>query len=419
MPASHHHDLIAFRSDPVVFLRSIAKDRGDVASLHLDSRELTLLAHPDAVRDVLVTQASKFVKGPGLLRTRPLLGDGLLTSDGPVHDDDRRSLLPAFSTNAALAEYAPTMVDATRALIAEWRDGDTVDVHRTMTRLALAIASRCLFGVDLSDEADSIRDAVTTSIREGYGAFASADRQWPRPTTAEAATAFDTLRSAADEALHCPMHATPLTERLDEVGFERRREHALTLMLAGHESLSNTMTWAFYLLDRHPDAWATMKAEIDAVAEDAFDQSYELSRSLPFTRAVFAETLRLFPSAWMLSREAREDVAIGDLRLGNGAIVVVAQCVTHVDERWFPRPLDFRPERWLDGWRPRRGSFFPFGSGPRLCVGELFTWVEAVLVLAVIGRQWKMQIPAEFQPEYEALVTLRPKDQMTATLVQH
>ncbi|HEY3330298.1 MAG TPA: cytochrome P450 [Capsulimonadaceae bacterium] len=407
--------LHSFRDDPVSFLRRIAAEQGDVATFSLDGRVIKLLAHPEAIREVLVTKAAMLAKGPGLLRTKSLLGDGLLTADGVQHQTDRRNLLPAFSTTAALAEYAPIMVDATRKLTDKWRDGETVDVHAETTRLAIAIASRCFFGIDLSSESEAIAAAVTASIQHGYRALTRNADDNPSVTAAHAA--HETLRSAARQAMTtCPMHSPPFSDGLATIPEARKLDHALTILIAGHESLSNTLTWAFYLIDQHPEVWAKLKSEVDTLNDADFDTPYPLSQRLPYARAVFAETLRLYPSAWMLSREAREPVEIAGTPYDSGAIVVTAPCVTHVDARWFPDPLSWRPERWLTGERVRRNAFFPFGSGPRLCVGEPFSWVEGVLVLALVTRHSRLKVAANFCPDYEALVTLRPRHRMIATV---
>ena len=408
-------DLESFRVDPIAFLRGLSECEGDVARFRLGRHRLTLLVHPEAIRAVLVTAAASFVKGPGLLRSRPLLGDGLLTSDGPAHASDRRALLPAFSTTAALGEYARTMADAIRGVSSGWRDGQEVDVHREMAALALDIATRCFFGRPTGrQEADAIRGALSDAIRAGYGALAPADE---RPPRAAAAAALSMIRDIAGAALTggCPAH-TRVTDGLDATDETCRLDHAVTLLIGGHESIAIALSWTWMLLSRHAECRAALEAE--AAAANRESDPYELSRNLPHARAVLAETLRLFPPAWMISRRATEAVEIPGGRIEAGEIVVLAPCVTHVDERWFDDPQTFRPERWLGGFRPARNAYFPFGSGPRLCVGEPFAWLEGILALSSIAREWRIDVPADFAPEWSALVTLRPASVMPA-IVQH
>lgn len=411
LPAGGDYD--SFRSDPVAFLRQIARQRGDIARFRLGRRTLVLLAHPEAIREVLVTRARQFVKGPGLLRARPLLGDGLLTADGDEHTADRRALLPAFSTTAALREYAPIMAEAIRQTVQSWTLGEQVDLTCEMAALTLRIASLCFFGVAPEDPA-RVRDAIDVAIRAAYAPLlAGAGRVAP----GDRRRAVDDLRAAASPApAGCPAHASPAAQALEKIPASRRLDHALTLMIAGHESLAIALSWTWLLVDRSPGARAKLEAEARAIPADAFLDPYALSQKLPYARAVLAEALRLYPPAWMMSRRAAGAASLENLPTAPSDIVVVAPCVTHVDPRWFADPLAFLPERWIDRPRPPRNAYFPFGSGPRLCIGEPFAWMEGVLALALIARSRRLAIDPDFAPEWSPMVTLRPRNPMRASI---
>ena len=446
--------LAEFRADPIAFLRRMARDQGDMAHFRMAGRRFVLVNHPDAIQDVLVTRQSSFVKGPGLLRAEPLLGNGLLTSDGADHRRQRRQLQPAFSSTQ-LDGYLAAMADLARAQGGEWSDGETRDVHREMSRLTLEIAAQTLFGSTSAsrslpkssaplppnpgggswrqrDEAgcphlgqsldqEGVGDAITDAIFARFGKLTDeknypiADNLFPQDRGVKTSErAANSLERTVDQLLQrSAARAEPLLALLFQdtgLGAEEqeaeRRDQATTFLIAGHESVSVALTWAWYLLSEHPESEARFHREIDAW--DGKDLS-----ALVHTRSVIAETMRLYPPAWMMSREAREAVTIGGETLAAGTIAVVAPCVTHRDARFFSEPDAFLPERWLGAPAWPRFAYVPFGGGARKCIGDEFAWREMTLLLATLGREWLLRpSPGAPAPVPQPIVTLRPRGGM-------
>lgn len=422
----------------------MAAECGDVARFPMAFREVVLVNRPDVIRSLLVTNADAFAKGPGLARARTLLGDGILTSEPPRHGADRRRLAPAFS-RAAVADHVPEMVRAIDQTLCGWTDRLTIDLGAEMSRLTLAVASRCLFGIDLSARSAEISTAIGDALAAQFSAL-SAGGFHPAPhRRAELMDrALRTLRPIVCEALAggaCP-HKEALTdpspaadaadpprvgkgcdsllpasasatgasvigEALNALTDDAAVEQAQTILLAAHESLSVALTWTLAILARRQEDAARIRNE-------AAERGGELDPArLPFTHAVLAESMRLYPPAWLLTREATREVSLSDeVTIEPGAIVLAAPCVTHVDRRYWNRPDDFLPERWMEGPRPATGAYFPFGMGPRNCIGEQFAWTEGVLALSAICRRWTVQIGEV--PDWQPLVNLRPKRPVSA-----
>ncbi|BDI29522.1 cytochrome P450 [Capsulimonas corticalis] len=414
--------LAEFRSDPIAFLRRLSREGGDMAHFLMARRRFVLVSHPDAIREVLVTRQSSFVKGPGLLRAEPLLGGGLLTSDGADHRRQRRQLQPTFSP-ANLDKYLAVMGELAGAMRDEWGDGETRDAHREMSRLTLEIAVRTLFGEGgvagcPHFAGDNIGDAITDAIFTRFGKLTneqappekSADRQSPSAVLESAVDRLLQRHAAEDDTLLALLFQD--TGRTPEVQDAERRDQAMTFLIAGHESVSVALSWAWFLLSRHPEAEERFHREIDGW--DGEDLP-----ALAVTRAVIAETMRLYPPAWMMSREAREPVTIGGEMVEAGTIAVVAPCVTHHDARFFPAPEAFCPERWLAAQTWPRFAYFPFGAGARKCIGDEFAWREMTLLMATLGREWRLRPePGAPTPDPQPIVTLRPRGGMPMRLTR-
>ena len=410
------------RRDAPAFLQRWQREFGDVVYLPAANQRVTFLAHPDAVREVLVTQQHKFKKSRMLERARILLGDGLLTSEGEFHLRQRRLVQPAFHRDR-IAAYAEVMVERTVAACQRWRDDAEIDMSREMARLTLDIVSRTLFSTEVDAEAGEINRALTDSLALFdiiLLPFSNMLQRLPLPSIRRFHAARRTLdsiiyrmiaeRRASGEDKGDLLSMLLLAQ--DEEGTGRMsdqqvRDEALTLFLAGHETTANALTWAWHLLSRNPSAEAAMQAEIDALGHAP---TFEDISVLPYTAAVFAEALRLFPPAWAIGRRALEDVEIQGSRIPKDDIVLLCPYVTHRDSRWFPEPDAFRPERWFtpDVNRPKF-AYFPFGGGARVCIGERFAQAEGILLLAAIAQQWRFAAAADGPVGYHAQITLRPR----------
>ena len=423
-PGSH---ILAMRRDSLAFMTKLARDYGDIARFRMGRVEIHLLNRPDWIRDLLVTHAASFHKGRGLERAKRLLGEGLLTSEDPVHLRQRRMMQPAFH-HQRIGTYGEVMADCAERLADRWEDGQTRDAAQEMTRLTLAIVGRTLFDTDVEAEADEIGQALTTSL-EIFGRaitlpyFRILDRL-PLPSNRRFEKAKARIDATIDrmiaERRRAPAGRKDLLSMLvlasDTEGDGRGmsdaevRDEAVTIFLAGHETTANALAWTWYLLSRNPDAEARLHAELDAVLGGRLPGAADLPR-LRYTEMVLAESMRLFPPAWIIGRRALAPYAVGGFTVPRGAIVVASQWVTHRDPRYFPEPERFDPERWLPEAKDARPkfSYFPFGGGPRVCIGEGFAWMEGILALATLARRWRLRLAPGHRVAPSPSITLRPK----------
>lgn len=426
--------LLAARRDPVDFLLRVARQYGDVAYVKAGPFDIYLLSHPDHIRDVLVTHGRSFMKGQGLQEAKRLLGEGLLTSEGDFHRRQRRLIQPLFGHDR-IAGYGAVMAEYASRTSDRWQDGQTLDMHGEMTGLTLAIVGKTLFGADL-EEADARRvaDALTAAL----GLFdrltlpyASLMEHLPLAVNRQ----FGAAKATLDGIIHGLIHErraagvgdggdvlSMLLAAQDEESTEgmtdlQVRDEAITILLAGHETTANALTWTLYLLSQHPDVEARMHMEIDEVLEGRLP-TVDHTPALSYTEMVLAESMRLYPPAWILGRRALEDQAIADYVIPAGSIAVTSQYIVHHDRRWYPDPQRFDPDRWLPEAAARRPklSYFPFGAGSRVCIGESFAWLEGVLVLATIAQRWRARLVPGHPVDLLPRVTLRPKHGMRMTV---
>jgi cytochrome P450 len=326
------------------------------------------------------------------------------------------------------------MVDYADRLCGRWRDGETFDVAKEMMRVTLAIAGKTLFDTDVESKADEVGVAVT-EVLEGFwlNLLPGADylQRLPIPRLRRATNArrrLDALiyQMIADRRASGRDHGdllSMLIAAVDDEGAggmtdQQVRDEAMTLLLAGHETTANALTWTLYLLSQNAAAEATLAAELDRVLAGRLPSTADLS-NLPYTRRVLAESMRLYPPAWLIGRRAIGAYRIGDYDVPPRAIILMSPFVMHRDARFFPDPHTFNPERWTAGFEAAlpKFAYFPFGGGARQCIGEQFAWMEGVLVLATIAQRWRLQLAPGQRIVPQPLVTLRAKHgvQMTAT----
>lgn len=406
------------------YLERVARTYGPIASWRMPRGRFWLLDEPALIETVLLAGGYDVVKGRGLRRMRRLLGEGLLTSDEPLHLRQRRLVQPAFHRER-IAHYAASMIDATRTAAERLSEGDTVAVDALMNRLALRIAAATLFSADIDDDADAIGAAVTEAMAvfpASIGPFGEVLDHVPfHPATRRFAAARGALDAViyrliaqrrCDDADRGDLLSMLLRAR-DEDGRPMPdaliRDEALTLLLAGHETTANALTWTFDALARTPAAEGRLHAELDAVLGERDPVPDDYPR-LTFTRDVVAEAMRLRPPAWILGRRVVRPIRLGDWDVPAGSIILMAQIVTHRNPRFWRRPEEFRPERWSNGETEGlpRGAYFPFGGGNRVCIGESFAWTEAVLVLATLARRVRFCALDLSPVPLDPLVTLRP-----------
>lgn len=430
---------------PGQLLKRLATDRiglfadmarhGDVTRMKTrPGRSVYLLMHPDDIRRVLVTEQRSFVKGPSLSSTKWLLGEGLLTSEGAAHLRQRRLVQPAFHKER-LAAYAEIMSSHAAKLGASWRDGETVDVHEAMMRLTLAIACRALFDADVEGDARDVAEALDLFMRLfGYAilplgmTIQYAPLPWVRDLH-RARRRMENLiarlieerrASASDRGDLLSMLVAARDTEGDGGGMTDRqlRDEVVTLMMAGHETTANALSWAWYLLSRHPHVEEKLHEEVDRVLGGRLPTFDDLP-ALAYTRNVLAESMRLYPPSWILERLAVQDFEAGGYTIPRGSLVLASQYLVHRDPRWWPEPERFDPDRWEEPAPDRpRFAYFPFGGGTRICAGEHFAWTEGTLVLATLAQRWRLRYVGDAEPIPEPLVTLRPKHGLPMRLVE-
>jgi cytochrome P450 len=424
--------VIALGREQLGFVQRLARF-GDIAYARLGPERLYLLGHPDYIKDVLVTSNRNFTKGRGLERAKRLLGQGLLTSEDPLHLRQRRLAQPAFHRQR-IAGYASVMTRYAARTRDRWRDGAELDVAHEMMRLTLAIAGKTLFDADVEAEADEVGTALTTCL-EGFRVsivlpFSEVLDNLPLPWVRN----FHRARAQLDSVIYrlIAEHRASGEDRGDLLSMlllatdaegdggamsdEQLRDEAMTILLAGHETTANALAWTWHLLAQHPDVEARLHAELDAALNGALPAMDDVAR-LPYARMVLAESMRLYPPAWILGYRAIADHEIGEYTIPRRSLCVMSQFVVHRDPRWYPDPERFDPERWTpeaQAGRPRF-AYFPFGGGPRQCIGEQFAWTEGVLVLATIAQRWRLRSVPGHAAELDPVFTLRPKGGLPMT----
>ena len=388
------------------FLRAMTARYGNVFAFALPWRSYIFVNDPAPIKEILVTQQHAFSKSLGTRVLRLLLGEGLLTSEEPLHRKMRRVVQPAFHRER-IAEYAAIMERDAVEFAERIVPGEVFDAHAAMTELTLRIATETLFGSDESDSAQLVADALRLMMSEfpsmltPIGALRqrlplrSTRRFWEARAQLDAIIYGLIERRRSGESDRHDALTLLLEARDADTSDEQIRDEIMTLFMAGHETTSNLLTWTLFLLAHNPVV-ATRAAQA-AAAEDR-----------AYLERVLKETLRLYPPAWIIGREALEDVTLGDGSLIlRGTTVFLAPLILHRRADFFPDPNAFDPHRWL-GPEPPPFAYVPFGGGARRCIGEEFAMREAAIVLAELLRRYRFEMEPGARVEVAPLVTLRP-----------
>jgi cytochrome P450 len=413
------------RRDHLGFYTACAREFGDVVPVRLGPHRALLIYHPDAIEEVLVTKSRDFLKSPGVRLLRPLLGNGLLLSEGDVWLRQRRLVQPAFHRQR-VAAYGEVMTAYAERRLVDWKDGQVLDVHAEMMALTQAIVAKTLFDADVSDEAYAIGDACHVLMHAHAARLRSAIRlpQWvPTPANLRSGRAILRLdqvvygiiaarrRSGEDrgDLLSLLLHAQDADDgtRMTD---QQVRDEVMTLFLAGHETTAAALSWTWYLLAQHPEVDARLVEELRAVLGDRAPAVPDLPR-LKYTEMVVSESLRLYPPAYGVGRQAAKPTEVAGYPLAPGVMVIMPTWAVHRDARWFATPEAFRPERWADppSQRLPRYAYFPFGGGPRQCIGSAFAMMEVVLLLATIAQRFRLTLVPGQRVTATPYVTLRPE----------
>lgn len=426
-------NLSEFFHHRVEFLAECAEKYGDLCTFRLGPRRVHFISHPDLVEQVLVNDARYYIKHFGARMYKPVLGNGLVTSEGDFWLRQRRLSQPAFARQRLLA-YAPVMVKLTEEMLSTWQEGLLIDVHRQMNHLTSAIALKTLFDLDDCPE----RTAYTDALREIFGLLSRRFSHlvpiplWlPTPANRRLHHALARLRSLLDgfiqkgKARHARVPGEDLLSRLiharDEDGTvmtdTQLRDEAMTLYLAGHETTALTLSWTWYALSRAPAVEDKLTAEWARVLGGRAPTAEDIPH-LPYTDCVIKESMRLYPPVYLIGREPTEDRELGGYVMPRGTTVFMSQWVAHRDQRFFDQPLEFKPERWAEGLGERlpKYAYFPFGGGPRVCIGNTFAMMEAVLLLATVGQRYRFTLEPDPPVDFELGITMLPKAGIPALL---
>jgi cytochrome P450 len=427
----------AFRRSPTDFLEVLVASDASTVPLRMGPERVLLVDDATQVWELLTTHARRTGKGRGLVRARPLLGEGLLTSEGDKHLRHRRALQPAFHPRR-IADYLMHFVDAARRTADRWSDDGEIELVAEMSAMTLDGAGSALFGSDLRGPAPQIVRALTdllAGFRLSMAPGGSALLRSPLPVATRVRSAKAELEGVVDDLMRgrwlSESEPGPVLELLasqPELTNGQVRDEVMTLLLAGHETTAMALTWAIAAIEQAPAVRADLESEWDARPKSVPES--ELAAALPLTTAVLAETLRLWPPSWMFSRRVLEPVLLGGRTVQVGTMCLISPALLHRDPRWWVEPERFRPDRWLrrepgkaDCFDPKspgqpRGAYLPFGAGPRMCIGEQFAWSEAATMLAELGRSWRVCVHDAPLTAGRSSMTLRPHGPVRATTSQ-
>ncbi|HLZ90123.1 MAG TPA: cytochrome P450 [Candidatus Acidoferrum sp.] len=412
-----------------------ARDYGDIVYYHFFDFQVYVLFHPQHVEQVLLGKTGNFVKGMTSRANPELFGNGLLTSDGDFWRRRRKLSNPAFHRESLLRYSEITIEEASR-MLARWKNGETRNVHNDMMNVTLRIVLRSLFGSELGESMRVIEPALEAIMRSSSGfhsiafylGLPTATRARHYRAVAEIDRVVYALIARGREKLKDgevgakDLLTLLLTARDDDgnsMSDKQLRDEVITLLLAGHETTALNLSWTWYLLTQHPEVEAKLLAELDTVLGGRMPCADDLP-SLQYTDRVIRESLRLYPPAWRIFRRTLDPLQVGDYLLPAGANIVMSQWVTQRDPRWFSEPDRFAPDRWLEPSAAKlpRFAFFPFGGGPRVCIGAGFAMMEATLLLAAIAQRYRMRLAPDQRIEPLASITLRPKNGIQVLLEQ-
>jgi cytochrome P450 len=393
--------------------------------LRFGTRRAILLSTPELVEEVLVQRTEEFRKGPALrVYSRPMLGNGILTSEGETHRKHRRLVAPAFA-HQRVSRYADVMSAMARKTCEAWADGGVISMHREMTRLTLGIVGRTLFDADLLQDADDIGKRITELIR-----YATDQTRSFRPVPIEKDTPANRRALASVEKLNQTMYGMIEQRRAsgedkgdllsmlllarDEDGGslsdEQVRDEAMTLFVAGHETTANATTWSLYLLARNPEIQRALREQVGAAVGTRAITFADLPK-IPLALEIFKESMRLYPPAYIVVREPIEDLEVGDgIKVKKGELIAMCEWVLHRDPRYFPDPLRFDPSRFSPENEPKipKYAYFPFGGGRRICIGNQFALMEGQIILGTVAQHCTLEMAGRKAIHGDPLMTLRP-----------
>ncbi len=415
-----------FRKSRLAFLGDCAREFGDMVKIRLAHRRVYLANHPALIEEVLVSQSKHFIKHFALRLNPIVLGKGLLTSEGDFWLRQRRLIQPMFLKNRIVG-HAGAMVAATQRMLDEWRPGERRDIHAEMMRVTLAIAAKTLFNAEVGGDAQAIADAMEVmqqNFVQRFNSLLPLPMWIPTPANLRAKHAvrqlddvvFRIIRQRRQENVdHGDLLSLLLRARDEDDGStmtdQQLRDEAMTIFLAGHETTALVLSWGWYLLAQHPEVERKLCAELDAVLGGRLPTADDWPK-LKLTEWIALETMRLYSPAYVVGREAIVDCDIGGYHVPRGTTILMSPWVVHRDPRFWDEPEKFNPERWGDEKIKTlpKFAYFPFGGGPRSCIGNTFAMMELVLILATIAQKFCFRLQPGTTVTPMASFTLRPAE---------
>ena len=422
-----------FSDDPLAVFSRWAREFGDIFYYRAGWINVYFLNHPDMIEAVLVSQAQHFAKDKVIQNSRWFLGEGLLTSEGPEWRRQRRLCQPAFH-RSRLASYGQIMTTYAEEMLATWRDGDVRDIHQEMMQLTMRIVAKVLFGVEVKQDTERVAGALNVLMRHTSGGrmiLPPALLHLPFPALLRVKRAVREIDEIVNRIIRqrraCDEDTGDLLSMLiasrDEDGSHmtdrQLRDEIMTFLLAGHETTAVSLSWTWYLLSQHPEAGQKLRQELDDVLGGRTPQLEDLAR-LPYTDKVVKESMRLYPPAWSLARAVTKEIELAGYPLPAGSNVVMSPWIMHRDPRFFENPSQFDPDRWTPETTQRlpRFAYFPFGGGPRLCIGASFATMEACLILAAIAQRFQLRLVPGHPVAPQPGITLRPRHGMRMNMTK-
>jgi len=422
--------LSQLRSAKLKTLVDLVQTYGDVVRMPVVI-DIYIVTHPDLVKYVMQDNHVNYTKGFNYRRMEPFLGRGLLTSEGEEHLRNRRLAQPAFHKQR-IAGFAELMARHTERMLSGWAPGAKLDVHAEMMKLTLSVVGEALFSTDITQSADDVGRAlsdVLTITNDRFESIFVPPKFFPTPQNLRFNRSMEVLDTLVNGLISARRNGSEqkhdllamLMEARTEDGKEgmsdrQLRDEVMTMVLAGHETTANALSWAFYLLSTHPEVERRLAAEV-AQLEGRAPTLADLPK-LSYTKQVMEETMRLYPPAWAVGRRTIEDDEIGGFHIPKKTDVMLMPFATHRDPRFWENPEGFDPDRFLPENVAKRHkfAFFPFAAGPRMCIGSAFAMMEMQLVLAMVMQKFRVDLVPGQVVIPEPRVTLRPKDGLRVTL---
>jgi cytochrome P450 len=416
---------VALSRGTLRYLERCAREYGDLVPLRFLWKPILFVNGPELIEEVLVANRHRLVKDIAQRSDHALIGNGLFLSEGATWRQQRHLMQPAFHRER-IAAYGATMVEYTARTTALWHDGETRDIYDEMSRLTMSVVARTLFSADLWDEADEVAGGLDEALAALAARVRSPQVLLPRGLPTPTHRRLWRARRRIDAIVYRIIAVRRasgedgddllgmLLAARDETGAplpnRQVRDEVMTILVGGYETAADLLTCAWALLTRHPEAEATLHAELQQVLAGRAPTVADLPQ-LRYAGWIISEALRLYPPAPALGREVTEAFTLGDYHVAKGTDLLVSQWVMHRDPRYFSAPDQFLPERWADdlaGQLPRF-AYFPFGGGPRICIGNTFAIMEMTLILATIAQQYRLELLDERPIVMETLPTLRPR----------